>query len=79
MKAVSETWVVAKTANGREFYAIFNQPGANVLDIDGKRKSVDHEILRTFSKDLFNKMFFHFAEELRKLADAQLTNIFFQD
>lgn len=36
MKAVSETWVVAKTANGRDFYAIFNQTGANVLDIDGK-------------------------------------------
>ncbi|ODM98459.1 Vacuolar fusion protein CCZ1 [Orchesella cincta] len=52
MKAISETWVVAKTANGREFYAIFNQTGANVLDID---------------------------EELRKLTDAQLTNIFFQD
>jgi glutamyl-tRNA reductase len=52
VKMVTDTWMVAKTSNRREFYAIFNQKGSNLLEID---------------------------EELKKLTDTHLSNIFFQD
>jgi len=51
-KMVSDNWMVAKVSNKREFYAIFNQKNANLLEID---------------------------EEMRKLTETHLTNIFFQE
>jgi len=35
-KMANEMWVVAKFSNRREFYAILNQKGSNVLEIDGQ-------------------------------------------
>jgi hypothetical protein len=52
VKLLSECWVVAKASNDREFYAIFNNKGSNLLEIE---------------------------DEVKKLTDSNLSNIFFQD
>jgi len=45
-KMVSDNWMVAKVSNKREFYAIFNQKNANLLEIDGKYQKITHSNLK---------------------------------
>lgn len=72
VKMLGDCWIVAKVSNHREFYAIFNNKGSNLLEIEGK-----HDLM-AFVEGKFRKFDFC-IDELKKLTDVTLNNIFFQD